>query len=86
MRTLAAEIGVHHVVRFPQLSINHALLVFAAKQLVQTIEFEVYDPNKPDRPKTLTYDRATRTFSFPGNDYWPGGRVDVYEIYRGWNY
>jgi len=77
---------VVHVVRFPQLSINHALLVFAAKAMDRTIEFSVYDPNKPDSPKTLTYDRAARTFSFPGNDYWPGGRVDVYEIYRGWNY
>jgi hypothetical protein len=77
---------VVHVVRFPQLSINHALLVFAAKPMDKTIEFDVYDPNKPDSPKTLTYDRATRTFSFPGNDYWPGGRVDVYEIYRDWNY
>jgi hypothetical protein len=34
----------------------------------------------------LTFDRATRTFSFPFNDYWPGGRLDVYEIYRSWKY
>ncbi len=77
---------VVHVVRFPQLTINHALLVFDAKQTDKTIEFSVYDPNKQDSPKILNFDRATRTFTFAGNDYWHGGRVDVYEVYRSWNY
>ncbi len=77
---------VVHVVRFPQLTINHALLVFDAKQSDTAIEFSVYDPNKPDAPKILNFDRATRTFTFAGNDYWRGGRVDVYEVYRSWNY
>ena len=77
---------VVHVVRFPQLTINHSVLLFDAKETEKEILFSVYDPNRPDSPKTMTYDRATRTFSFPGNDYWPGGRVDIYEIYRSWNY
>jgi hypothetical protein len=34
----------------------------------------------------LDYDRATKTFNFAGNDYWPGGRVDIYEVYRSWDY
>jgi hypothetical protein len=77
---------VVHVARFPQLTINHSVLVFDAKQTDREILFSVYDPNKPDSPKVLTYDRASRTFTFPGNDYWPGGRVDVYEVYRSWDY
>jgi hypothetical protein len=77
---------VVHVVRFPQLTINHAVLLFDAKETEKEIQFSVYDPNKPEAPKMLTYDRATRTFNFPGNDYWPGGRVDIYEVYRSWNY
>ncbi len=77
---------VIHVVRFPQLTINHAVLVLEAKEGKDEILFSVYDPNKPDTPKPLTFDRASETFTFPGNDYWPGGRVDVYEIYRSWNY
>lgn len=77
---------VVHVVRFPQLTINHAILLFAAKETDKDIVFSVYDPNKPEGPVTLTYDRATRTFNFPGNDYWPGGRVDVYEVYWKWDY
>ena len=77
---------VVHVVRFPQLTINHAVVVFDAREKKNEILFSVYDPNQPESPRTLTYDRASRTFTFPSNNYWPGGRVDVYEIYRRWDY
>jgi hypothetical protein len=77
---------VVHVIRFPQLSINHAVLVFNAKETGTTIEFSIYDPYRPDEPKLLLFDRATRTFNFEQNAYWPGGRLDAYEIYRSWNY
>jgi len=77
---------VVHVVRFPQLTINHAILLFDAKDTEKEILFSAYDPNKPDSPKTLVFDKASRTFTFAGNDYWPGGRVDIYEIYRSWDY
>jgi len=77
---------VVHLVRFPQLTINHAVVFFAAKEQGNEIEFLVYDPNRPSAPTTILYDRATRTFEFAPNDYFPGGRVDVYEIYHRWNY
>ena len=77
---------VVHVVRFPQLTINHSLLLFDATETDTAIEFAAYDPNKPEKPMKLTYDRARRTFSFPANDYFIGGRVDIYEIYRNWRY
>lgn len=77
---------VVHIVRFPQLTINHALLLFDIKETEAAVVFSVYDPNKPDSPKELTFDRVRRAFQFPANDYFPGGRVEVYEIYRSWNY
>ena len=77
---------VVHLVRFPQLSINHAVVLFDVTETETEIRFAAYDPNKPEKPATLTYDRARRTFSFPPNDYFIGGRVDVYEVYRGWCY
>ena len=77
---------VIHLVRFPKLSINHAMLVFGAKQEDQEITFLVYDPNHPERPGTLNYERADKTFLLPANNYFPGGRVDVYEVYRSWDY
>ena len=77
---------VVHLVRFPELLINHGVLVFAAKESAKNIVFSIYDPNKTDAPRMLDYDRATRTFNFAANDYFSGGRVDVYEIYRSWDY
>ena len=73
---------VVHLVRFPSLTINHAVVLFDATETADGIEFATYDPNAPERPVSLTYDRASRSFSFPTNFYFPGGRVDVYEIYR----
>jgi hypothetical protein len=75
-----------HLVRFPQLTINHAVLVFDARETDKNILFSIYDPNQPEVPRTLTYDRASRTFTFASNNYWPGGRLDVYEIFRRWDY
>ncbi|MBI3877007.1 MAG: hypothetical protein HY300_13810 [Verrucomicrobia bacterium] len=73
---------VVHVVRFPSLAINHAVVIFDAQESEREVQFAVYDPNDPRQPATLTFDRASRTFSLPRNDYFAGGRVDVYEIYR----
>ncbi len=78
--------AVIHLVRFPQLTINHAVVVFASRRTDRSIEFSIYDPNKPEKPGTLTFDRASRTFEFPANDYFIGGRVDVYQIYHSWLY
>jgi hypothetical protein len=77
---------VVHIVRFPQLTINHALVVFGAEQGENQIRFLAYDPNLPAEPRILNYDRATRTFLFAANDYFPGGRVDVYQVYHKWDY
>lgn len=71
-----------HLVRFPQLTINHAVLVFAAQATPEGWDFQAADPNSPDRPSTLSYRRADQTFTWPPNTYFGGGRVDVYEVYR----
>jgi hypothetical protein len=71
-----------HLIRFPHVTINHAVLVFGYTESEEQIAFSVYDPNAPDRPVPLSYDKATRTFLLPRNGYFEGGRVDVYEIYH----
>jgi hypothetical protein len=73
-----------HLVRFPQLSINHGMVLFGASATTTGLDFEAYDPNDPEKPTTVSYDPAHRTFSLPPNRYWAGGRLDVIEIYRGW--
>lgn len=75
-----------HLVRFPQLTINHGILLFEAIRNGPSLRFTAYDPNVPARPTELVYEEAQQTFSFPRNHYWAGGRVDVVEIYRGWPY
>ena len=75
-----------HLVRFPNLSINHGMVLFNFEETASAIRFAAYDPNLPGRPSELTFDRAQRTFFLPRNHYWAGGRADVVEVYRGWFY
>jgi hypothetical protein len=77
---------VVHVGRFPQLSINHAMLLYAVEETEREIRFTAYDPNYPEEPANLVFDRASRTFNLPPLKYFQGGRVDVYELYCSWNY
>ena len=77
------EAPVVHLVRFPQLTINHAVVPFASNDEGNRIAFSIYDPNRPSAPRTIYYEKPSRTFTFPANDYFPGGRVDVYEVYKG---
>lgn len=82
----ARRAPVIHIVKFPQLTINHALLVFGATPTRDEIRFDIYDPNHHEKPEVLTFHRKTRTFTYPPKPYFWGGVVDIYEIYHGWNY
>jgi hypothetical protein len=75
-----------HLVRFPQLTINHGITLYERRESAGEIRFAAYDPNQPKSPSELIYDRTSRTFRFPANHYWAGGQVDVIEVYRGWFY
>lgn len=79
-------VPIAHIVRFPELTINHGIVLFGAREDAEGIDFDVYDPNIPEGPTALRYDARTRTFLLPRNIYWGGGRVDLYETYRGWFY
>ena len=73
-----------HLVRFPQLTINHGMTLFGVAQGQGATCFQAYDPNVPAEPATLTFDHAARTFTLPAKRYWQGGRLDLIEIYRSW--
>jgi len=73
-----------HLVNFPSLSINHSMVIFDGTETGRGIEFQAYDPNDPDQPSRLTFDRASQTFFLPGNLYWVGGSLNIIEIYRRW--
>lgn len=80
----AGRFPIVHVVRFPQLTINHGLLLFSAEPAGEAVKFMAYDPNTPQAPTRLSYRPDQRTFFLPPSRYWAGGRVDVFEIYHGW--
>jgi hypothetical protein len=61
-------------------------LVIGSEQTDEKIRFAVYDPYEPTAPVHLEFDRKTRRFAYPRNDYFIGGRVDVYEVYCSWDY
>ena len=82
----AARAGVPavvHVVNFPSLGINHALLVYGVESSGRKHFFAAYDPDAPERPLWLTFDWSRRAFHFPSTEYFPGGKVNVYEVYSG---
>jgi hypothetical protein len=72
-----------HVVTFPRLTINHVVLIFDVRETAAGLEFHCYDPNICQKPLLLEYNRAARTFIFPRTHYFPGGKVNAYEVYRG---
>lgn len=76
------ETPIVHVLRFPQLTINHALLVFGVSKSGGDIEFKTYDPNLPQTPAELIFRGAARSFYLPRTIYWAGGVLNVYETYR----
>ena len=77
---------VVHLVRFPSLKINHAVLAYALRTEPGRIVFSTYDSNDPGQPLDLIYIEKERRFEFPTTGYFVGGEVKVYEIYRNWIY
>ena len=75
-----------HVFRFPTVTLNHSVLLYGVKENGNELLFEAYDPNNPGRPATLTFWADAGTFFFERNQYFAGGRVKVYEVFRGWFY
>jgi hypothetical protein len=73
-----------HLVKFPALTINHGMVLIDVSSRGNTHEFTAYDPNNPSKPIRLTFDGSRQTFHLPSNSYWPGGDLNVIEIFRHW--
>jgi hypothetical protein len=78
----SGQAPVIHLVRFPQLTINHAAVLFDFQDTPDAMQFAMYDPNYPEKPATLTFDKTKKEFDLPANTYFPGGKVNVYEVYK----
>jgi hypothetical protein len=79
----SGRLPIIHVYRFPDVRLNHGILVFAAQKQDHEYIFTCYDPNSPERPSELKFDTSHDAFIFERNRYFAGGPVKVYEVYRG---
>lgn len=77
------EAPVVHVLRYPDLTLNHFVLVYAVEETPGELRFDAYDPNDADQPLRLTWDRGARTFVYARTLYFPGGPIRAYEVYDG---
>ncbi|HUC83900.1 MAG TPA: hypothetical protein VL970_01810 [Candidatus Acidoferrales bacterium] len=75
-----------HLFRFPRITINHGIVLYRFAETDQAIEFDAYDPNIPEHPVTLVYEKKQRVFTFAPNIYWGGGALSVMEIFRDFPY
>ena len=78
------RLPILHLVKFPAMSINHCIVLFAATETGRGWEFESYDPNNAGEPEQLTFDRSSQTFFLAPNACWPGGELNVSHICRSW--
>lgn len=64
---------------------NHAVLLFASRRnSTGDLVFTAYDPNNVARPVTLRFEEKSGNFLWEKTPYFPGGVVNVFEIYRSW--
>ena len=75
-----------HLFCFPKITINHGIALFGFAESDAAIEFDAYDPNIPEHPVKLVYEKQRRQFTFAPNRYWGGGALKVMEIYADWPY
>ena len=75
---------VAYLSTFPNLSINHAVLVYARKPTGRRAAIEhyvVYDPNHPEAPRELAWSATNGAFAFQKDWDFVGGFVRVYQVY-----
>jgi hypothetical protein len=80
------ELTLVHLFRFPRITINHGISLYRFTESEQKIDFEGYDPNIPEHPVHLIFDKQSQQFTFAANRYWGGGELKVFEIYADWPY
>jgi hypothetical protein len=80
------DLTLVHLLQFPRITINHGIALFGFSESETAIEFDGYDPNIPEHPVKLIYEKQPRQFTFAPNRYWGGGPLKVMEIYADWPY
>jgi hypothetical protein len=74
-------VSIVHLFRFPRITINHGIVLYDFTETDDKISFTAYDPNLPEHPVELLYEKKLRAFTFAPNIYWGGGVLSVMEIF-----
>jgi hypothetical protein len=74
-------VSLVHLFRFPRITINHGIVLYDFTETDDKISFTAYDPNLPEQPVELIYEKKLRAFTFAPNIYWGGGVLSVMEIF-----
>ena len=80
------SLALVHLFRFPRITINHGIALYRFVETEEKIEFTAYDPNIPEHPVILVYEKKRRAFTFAPSIYWGGGVVSVMEIFTDFPY
>lgn len=84
------DLYVTYLTSYPSLSINHAVLLYGhrpptpADEAAGVTHYLVYDPNHPEAPRDMVWDRRKRQFSYQKDWDFVGGKVTVLRAYRFW--
>ena len=79
------DMFVGYLSTYPDLTLNHAVLVYARRQANDGLEhYLVYDPNHAEAPRELTWSSRGREFAFQKDIDFIGGFVRVYQVYGKW--
>lgn len=77
------DMFVGYLTTLPNLSINHAVLVYARKHGARdgVTHYLAYDSNHPEAPRALEWSERDRSFSYEKDWDFVGGKVRVYQVY-----
>ena len=78
------KLFVAYLSDYPNLHINHAVLVYARRPGAKHDDVEsynCYDPNHPDGPRELKWLARARLFNFQKDQEFIGGYTRVYHVY-----
>ncbi len=72
------------VTNWPTPELNHTVVAFAYRDTQEDRVFDVWDPNDPAAPGTLTFERAERRFWATGIYDTRPGPIRVFRMYYSW--
>ena len=81
------DVFIAYLTSYPSLAVNHAVVIYGrrpdtpADTAAGVIHYLVYDPNHPDGPRDMAFDRHKRMFSYQKDWDFVGGKLTVLQAY-----